>query len=70
MARLRTNAGKRYERVAGATALIWRVLMIAEQRFRQLSAAELLPDVLDGTKYEDGKTIQEKSIRKGMKRAV
>lgn len=36
--RLRTNAGKRYKRVQGATALIWRLLMVAETRFRQLSA--------------------------------
>ena len=29
--RLRTNAGKRYKRVQSATALIWRVLMVAEK---------------------------------------
>ena len=55
--RLRTNAGKRYKRVAGATALIWRVLMVAEQRFRTLNGAELLPDVYAGVRYKDGKPI-------------
>ena len=32
--RLRTDAAKRYKKVANATALIWRVLMVAEKRFR------------------------------------
>jgi transposase-like protein len=38
--RLRTEAGKRYKKVAGATALIWRLLLVAEQRFRRLDAPE------------------------------
>jgi hypothetical protein len=47
--------------------------MVAEQRFRRLNGSELLPDVLAGQKYEDGKPIQveeKKSVRKGMKRAA
>lgn len=56
--RLRTDAGKRYKRVAGATALIWRLLMVAEQRFRKLNGAELLPEVYAGTKFEDGKRVE------------
>ena len=55
--RLRTNAGKRYKRVASATALIWRLMMVAEQRFRRLDASELLPLVHAGQKYEDGQPI-------------
>jgi hypothetical protein len=35
------------------------VLLVAEQRFRKLNGAELLPDVYAGTKYEDGKPIEE-----------
>ena len=57
--RLRTNAGKRYKRVQGATALIWRVLMVAETRFRKLNAHELLQDVYGGLKYKDGKPIEQ-----------
>ena len=70
--RLRTNAGKRYKRVAGATALIWRVLMVAEERFRQLNAAELLPDVYAGAKYGDGKPVEQKkqSAEEEMKEAA
>ncbi|MGH7550607.1 MAG: IS256 family transposase, partial [Gemmatimonadota bacterium] len=32
--RLRTTAGKRYKKVANATALIWKVLCVAEKTFR------------------------------------
>jgi transposase-like protein len=55
--RLRTEAGKRYKRVAGATALIWRVLMVAEQRFRRLDAPELLAAVFAGQTYADGQPV-------------
>ena len=69
--RLRTNAGKRYKRVQGATALIWRVLRVAETRFRKLNAPELLPAVYAGRRYQDGKPIQEDaSTREGVKRAA
>jgi transposase-like protein len=43
--RLRTNAAKRFKRVENATALIWKTMMIAEQRFRKLDMPELLQDV-------------------------
>lgn len=52
--RLRTAAGKRYKKVANATALIWRVLLVAERTFRKLDHPELLPEVLAGTIYCDG----------------
>jgi len=52
--RLRTGAGKRYKKVANATALIWRVLMVAEQSFRRLDHPELLPELAEGALYENG----------------
>lgn len=52
--RLRTAAGKRYKRVESATALIWKVLQVAEQTFRRLNAPELLPTVYAGIQYVDG----------------
>ena len=36
--RLRTDAAKRYKRVDRAIAVIWKMLMVAEQRFRRLKA--------------------------------
>jgi transposase-like protein len=52
--RLRTTAGKRFKRVESATALIWKVLQVAEQTFRRLNAPEVLPAVYAGTPYVDG----------------
>lgn len=52
--RLRTNAGKRYKKVPNATALIWRLLMVAERTFRRLDHPELLPEVALGATYENG----------------
>jgi putative transposase len=52
--RLRTAAGKRYKKVANATALIWRVLLVAERSFRLLDQSELLPEVAGGATYQDG----------------
>lgn len=52
--RLRTSAGKRYKKVANASALIWKVLMVAEKNFRCLDHPELLAEVAEGAKYVDG----------------
>jgi transposase-like protein len=52
--RLRTNAAKRHKKVANATALIWRTLMVAETRFRKLDAPHLLKDVYARNQYQDG----------------
>ena len=55
--RLRTDAAKRYKRVDRATAVIWKMLMIAEKRFRRLKAPEVMRDVYDGAQYVDGMAI-------------
>lgn len=52
--RLRTTAGKRYTRVESATALIWKLLEVAEGHFRRLNAPELLPLVYAGIRFVDG----------------
>ncbi len=67
--RLRTGAAKRFKKVPNATVLIWKVLMIAERRFRRLDAPELLADVYDGRTFTDGKAVV-KSIRKQEKKAA
>ncbi len=53
--RLRTNAAKRFKKVPSATVLIWKVLRIAESRWRRLDAPELLKDVYEGRRFVDGK---------------
>lgn len=58
--RLRTSAAKRFKRVESATALIWKLLTVAEKRFRKLNAPHLLRDVIEGRKFEDGKPVSTK----------
>ena len=45
------------KRVESATALIWKLLTVAEKRFRKLNAPHLLGDVFEGRKFEDGKPV-------------
>jgi len=49
--KLRTDAAVRYENVGNATAVIWKMSMIAEKRFRRLKAPELTVDVYQGAQY-------------------
>jgi len=59
--RLRTNAAKRYRNTTNATVMIWKLLMVAESRFRKLNGHHLLRDVYMGAKYVDGiRLIDEK----------
>lgn len=53
--RLRTDAARRFKRVEGAKAIIWKTLQIAEKSWRKLNSPELLPLVLQGEKFKDGK---------------
>jgi putative transposase len=55
--RLRTAASKRFRKVDGATAMIWKLLMVAETTFRRLRAPELMAKVAAGTTYKDGVEI-------------
>jgi len=61
--RLRTNAAKRFKKVANASALIWKTMMVAQTRFRKLKAPELLKEVYEGTLYQDGIPITEKDLK-------
>jgi hypothetical protein len=60
--RLRTDAAKRYKRVDRATAVIWKMLMVAQQKFRRLNAPELLARVYVGVRYEDGIEVTGKEV--------
>ena len=59
--RLRTDAAKRFRKVENATAVIWKMLMIAESKFRRLNAPHLLKQVVVGVKFEDGIEIKRGS---------
>jgi transposase-like protein len=55
--RLRTGASKRFKKVASATALIWKVLLVAEKRFRRLNAPKLLLDVYENNQFVNGRPV-------------
>lgn len=57
--RLRTDEARYYKNVSNATALIWKVLKVAQKLFRKLNAPHLLAEVYAGVKYLDGKKVRE-----------
>lgn len=52
--RLRTTAAKRFKKMENATAVIWKLLPVAESSFRRLKGAQLLPAVYAGAQEVDG----------------
>ncbi len=65
--RLRTDASRRYKRVEGARAVIWKILRVAEKTWRKLNAPELLPLVASGVNFEDGARIEQANTKSAEK---
>lgn len=61
--RLRTDAAKRFKKVENATAMIWKLLGVAQKNFRTLKGYWLLPDVYSGRRFVDGVIVDEKINR-------
>jgi transposase-like protein len=57
--RLRTDAAKRFKKVENATAVIWRMLLVAERKFRRLNSPELVREVHLGVKFVNGERRKE-----------
>ena len=57
--RLRTDAAKRYKKVENATAVIFKMLLLAEQRFRRLAAPERMMQVFLGVQFRDGIDVRQ-----------
>jgi len=60
--RLRTDAAKRYKKVANATTVIWKMLLLAEQRFRRLDAPERMKQVYLGVQFQNGIEGKRKEV--------
>ena len=58
--RLRTVAAKRFKKVENATAVVWKLLLIAERRFRRLNAPELLAEVWQEVQFVDGVRVPDR----------
>lgn len=61
--RLRTDASRRYKRVEGAQAIIWKMLRVAETSWRKLNAPELLPLVASGVPFIDGRMSRSDRVK-------
>ena len=55
--RLRTSAAKRYRRVERATAMIWKVLCVAEQAFKTLNAPHRCWEVYHDHRFQNGEPV-------------
>ncbi|MGA8057208.1 MAG: hypothetical protein WB999_03140 [Candidatus Binataceae bacterium] len=51
--RLGTDAAKRFKKVANAEVFIWKILLVAEKKFRRLNSPELLEKVYQGIEFVD-----------------
>ncbi len=52
--RIRTDAARRFKKVANATAVVWKTLMVAQRRFRKLNTPRLCEEVFRGATYLNG----------------
>jgi transposase-like protein len=59
-ARLRTDAAKRFKKVSNATAVIWKMLLVAERAFRKLKHPDLTKGVYQGIHYVNGLQVKTK----------
>jgi len=57
--RLRTDAAKRFKKVENATAVIFKMLLLAEGRFRRLNAPERMKQVFLGVQFRDGMEVRQ-----------
>jgi putative transposase len=62
--RLRTDAARRFKKVENAQAVIWKMLLVAQRRFRRLKSPELMRDVYQGAKYINGALVEKVSEEK------
>lgn len=61
--RLRTDAAKRFKKTENATAMIWRLLLVAEKRFRKIDAPHLAAEVYRGVAFADGVKLMKSNQR-------
>lgn len=61
--RLRTDAAKRFKKVENATAVIFKMLLLAEGRFRRLNAPERMQQVYLGVQFQDGIEVRQKVVQ-------
>ena len=53
----RADAARRFKKVDNSIAVIWKLLLLGEKKFRVLTAVNLLEDVYYSVRFEDGVRI-------------
>ena len=61
--RLRTDAAKRFKKVENATAVIFKMMRLAEGRFRRLNAPERMQQVYLGVRFQDGIEVKQARVQ-------
>jgi putative transposase len=54
---------KRFKKTENATAMIWRLLLVAEKNFRKIDAPHLAAEVYRGVVFEDGVKLTKSNHR-------
>jgi transposase-like protein len=62
--RLRTDAARRYKKVANTETPIWKILTNAQKKFRRLNSPDPLEQVYNGQLFEDGIEVEEMSRKR------
>jgi len=57
--RIRTDAARRFKNADNAIAVVWKMLLVAESRFRKLNAPELMAAVYKGIEFKDGVRVEQ-----------
>ena len=60
--RIRTDAARRFKKADNAIAVIWKMLLVAESRFRKLNAPELMAEVYQGVPFKDGVRVTREVV--------
>ncbi|MDO8531211.1 MAG: IS256 family transposase [Dehalococcoidia bacterium] len=61
--RLRTDAAKWFKKVENATAVIFKMLLLAEGRFRRLNAPERMKQVYLGAQFQGGIEVKQEVLQ-------
>jgi len=61
--RLRTAAARRFKKVANATAMIWKTMLVGEKRFHKLNAPKLMQEVFEGLECKDGIRVNTAKLK-------
>ena len=54
------GAAERFQRAEKATAVLWKLLLLAERRFRRLNVPQVLVEVRQRAEFDDGVRVPDR----------